>query len=58
LVLQLIKYPHPTLRHKSKPLCRVDAELRAMIHEMFDVMYAMRESDWRPIRSICPTGCW
>jgi peptide deformylase len=40
LVLQLIKYPHPTLRHKSKPLCRVDAELRAMIHEMFDVMYA------------------
>ena len=39
-MLQLIKYPHPTLRHKCKPLRRVDAELRAMIREMFEAMYA------------------
>lgn len=38
--MQIIKYPHPTLRHKSKPIRRVDAELRAMIAEMFELMYA------------------
>lgn len=37
--MHIIKYPHPTLRHKSKPLRRVDAELRRIIREMFDVMY-------------------
>jgi peptide deformylase len=37
--VRLVKYPHPTLRHKSKELRRVDAELRKIIREMFDVMY-------------------
>lgn len=38
--MQIIKYPHPTLRHKSKPLRRVDRELKQIIHEMFDLMYS------------------
>jgi len=38
-VLRVLKYPHPTLRHKSKPLVRVDAELKTIIREMFDLMY-------------------
>jgi peptide deformylase len=37
--LQIIQYPHPTLRHKAKPLRRVDAELHGLIREMFDLMY-------------------
>jgi peptide deformylase len=37
--VQIIKYPHPTLRHKSKPLCKVDVGIRAMVGEMFDLMY-------------------
>jgi peptide deformylase len=37
--LQIIQWPHPTLMHRSKPLRRVDAELRTMIAEMFDLMY-------------------
>ena len=37
--MQIIKYPHPTLRHKSKPLRRVDAELKKMIGQMFELMY-------------------
>lgn len=37
--MRIIKYPHPTLRHKSKPLRKVDAELKQMIHEMFELMY-------------------
>ncbi len=37
--LQIIHYPHPTLRHVSRPLKRVDAELKQMIEEMFDLMY-------------------
>ncbi|PQO46366.1 peptide deformylase [Blastopirellula marina] len=40
--MQIIHYPHPTLRHKSKPVKRVDAELRAMIGEMFELMYEAR----------------
>jgi peptide deformylase len=39
LPLEVIHYPHPTLRHPSKPLKRVDAELRALVAEMFDLMY-------------------
>jgi peptide deformylase len=37
--VQIIHYPHPTLRHKSKPLRKVDAELRAMVARMFELMY-------------------
>lgn len=38
--MQIIHYPHPTLRHESRPLRRVDAELRAIVDEMFALMYA------------------
>lgn len=38
--VQIIKYPHPTLRHKSKPLKRVDRELKQIIAEMFERMYS------------------
>ena len=37
--MRIVKYPHPTLRHKSRPLTRVDAELRKAIAEMFELMY-------------------
>ncbi len=37
--MQIIRYPHPTLRYKCKPLRRVDGELRKMIRQMFDLMY-------------------
>jgi peptide deformylase len=40
LSLQIIHYPHPTLRHPSKPLKRVDADLRKLVAEMFELMYA------------------
>jgi peptide deformylase len=38
--VRIVKYPHPTLRHQSKPLRRVDAELRKIAREMFELMYA------------------
>ena len=38
--LQIVHYPHPTLRHKAKPVRRVDAELVRMVREMFSLMYA------------------
>ncbi|QDU54543.1 peptide deformylase [Aeoliella mucimassa] len=37
--LSVIHYPHPTLRHKSLPLKRVDKQLKAWVEEMFDLMY-------------------
>jgi peptide deformylase len=40
--LEIITYPHPTLRRVSKPLRRVDAELRGVIRQMFDLMYAAK----------------
>jgi peptide deformylase len=39
LSLHIVHYPHPTLRHSSKPLKRVDAELRNIVAEMFELMY-------------------
>jgi peptide deformylase len=41
-VLRIVKYPHPVLRHKSKPLRRFDAELQKTIRAMFDLMYAQK----------------
>ena len=40
--MQIIQYPHPTLRHLSKPLKRVDQELHAIVREMFELMYAAK----------------
>jgi peptide deformylase len=40
LSLEVIQYPHPTLRHVSRPLKKVDAELRKIVAGMFDLMYA------------------
>ena len=40
--VRIVKYPHPTLRHKSKPLRRVDRDLKNIICEMFDLMYEDR----------------
>ncbi len=40
--MRIIKYPHPTLRHKSKPLRRVDNELKKTVREMFELMYEDR----------------
>jgi peptide deformylase len=40
--LRVVYYPHPTLRHESKPIKRVDADLVRVIREMFQLMYASR----------------
>ena len=37
--LEIIHYPHPTLRHVSKNLKRVDGELRDLVAQMFELMY-------------------
>ncbi|MGI9473503.1 MAG: peptide deformylase [Rubripirellula sp.] len=37
--LSIIHYPHPTLRVRSKPIRRVDKELRDMAAQMLDLMY-------------------
>ncbi len=40
--MEIIHWPHPTLLRVSKPLKRVDAELKEMVREMFALMYANR----------------
>ncbi len=40
--LQIVQYPHPTLRRKALPLKRVDASLRDTVRRMFELMYASR----------------
>ena len=37
--MQIVTYPHPTLRHKSKPVKRVNKALRQIVEEMFELMY-------------------
>ena len=38
-MLQVLKYPHPALRHPTKPLRRVDGEIKNVVRTMFDLMY-------------------
>ena len=40
--MEIINFPHPTLRHRSKPITKVDAELKQIVQEMFDLMYAAK----------------
>lgn len=39
MALKIIPYPHPTLRHKSKPIRRVDSQLKEIAAEMLELMY-------------------
>jgi peptide deformylase len=38
--MQIVSYPHPALRWKSKPIKRIDADLKQLIRSMFALMYA------------------
>ncbi|MBX3437559.1 MAG: peptide deformylase [Planctomycetaceae bacterium] len=37
--MQIVPYPHPSLRWKSSDVTRIDAELRSIVKSMFDLMY-------------------
>ncbi len=39
LILEILHFPHPILRHPAKPIRRVDENLRAAIRRMFELMY-------------------
>jgi peptide deformylase len=41
-VLQIVNYPHPALRYVSRPVTRIDDDLRGAVAEMFQLMYAAR----------------
>lgn len=40
--MQIIQYPHPTLRYKSKPVLRIDRALKDIVRGMFELMYEAR----------------
>ncbi len=37
--MQIVLYPHPSLRWKSRDVTRIDSQLRATVEEMFALMY-------------------
>ena len=41
-MLRIVTYPHPALRYESRPLARIDGELRAKVRAMFELMYEAR----------------
>ncbi|MFO0953656.1 MAG: peptide deformylase [Isosphaeraceae bacterium] len=51
---RIVPYPHPALRYPSRPVERIDDELRSTVRTMFDLMYAARGSAWPRTRSPCP----
>ena len=38
--MQVLKYPHPILQYKCKPVQKINQELREIVAEMFEIMYA------------------
>lgn len=40
MALEIVHYPHPTLRFRSLPVKRVDKQLRMLVDEMRELMYA------------------
>lgn len=41
-MLRIVPYPHPALRYPSRPVTRIDDDLRATVRAMFDLMYESR----------------
>jgi len=39
-VLEILKYPHPTLKRRSETVSRVDEDVKKLIHDMRETMYA------------------
>lgn len=37
--MQIVQYPHPALRWKSRPVKEIDESLRTIVRKMFDLMY-------------------
>ncbi|MBT4864935.1 MAG: peptide deformylase [Planctomycetaceae bacterium] len=40
--MNIVNYPHPALRWKSKPIAEINAKLRETVREMFNLMYEAR----------------
>ena len=38
--MDILPYPHPALHWKSKPIQEINADLRKVVAEMFELMYA------------------
>ncbi|MBS0261308.1 MAG: peptide deformylase [Planctomycetes bacterium] len=38
--MQIVQYPHPALRFKSVPIQEISLELRDIVRQMFELMYA------------------
>src|SRR5436305_12957669 len=41
-VPRIVPYPHPSLRYESRPVERIDDELRTSVRAMFDLMDAAK----------------
>ncbi|MDO5554453.1 MAG: peptide deformylase [Planctomycetia bacterium] len=37
--METVIYPHPMLKHVSKPIRRIDEQIREIVSEMFQIMY-------------------
>ncbi|HAA48175.1 MAG TPA: peptide deformylase, partial [Planctomycetaceae bacterium] len=37
--MQIVHYPHPSLRWKSQPIQSISGSLRRVVREMFELMY-------------------
>lgn len=37
--MEIVYYPHPALAWKSKPITEINADLRKIVRQMFDLMY-------------------
>jgi peptide deformylase len=40
--MEILPYPHPALHWKSKPILEINDDLRRIVAEMFDLMYAAK----------------
>jgi peptide deformylase len=40
--MEIVRYPHPALRWKSKPIQQITQQLRDTVREMFELMYAAK----------------
>jgi len=56
MIYPIIKFPDPILQRPSEPVTEFDDELRKLVADMFESMYAAQGIGWPRRKSASPSG--
>ena len=56
--MQIVKYPHPALRHKAEPVTALSKDIELLVGGMLELMYKHEGLGLAAPQVAAPVGCW